>query len=181
MTAGTSAILIAAVGVIGTLLSGLVSQQMSARTRRRDFEMQKSQRQEDRLHDQRQLTLAAKRSSYVAVMENARRFRHELVSYLYERTRGTTDSASDAELRAARRAFVAAFAEAQLTASPPVLAMIEPFNLGLSQAYRDIKQLEDADTAPKGAVAELEDFLGSVWSHWDDMRAAMRRDLGTED
>jgi hypothetical protein len=52
VSAKTSAILIAPVGAFGTLVAPIISQRLSARAKRDEFEMQKSQRLDDREQEQ---------------------------------------------------------------------------------------------------------------------------------
>jgi hypothetical protein len=181
MSADSSAILIAAVGVLGTLASPIVSQRLSARARRDEFEMQKSERLEARQREQQQLALANKRSCYIALMANARRYRVEMMNYLYTVKTGTVDNDTRNELEAARRAYIMTSAEAQMTASLRVLAMIEAFNSGLYKGYRATKRLEDGEPEPDGSFEETESFLTRLWDQWNDMREAMRQDLNIED
>ena len=181
MSADSGAILIAAIGVLGTLVSPIVSQRLSARARHDEFEMQKSERLEARQLEQQQLAFANKRSCYIALMANARRYRVEMMNYLYAAKSRTVDNDQRNELEAARRAYIMTSAEAQMTASLRVLAMIEAFNADLYKGYRATKHLEEGEPEPDGSFEETESFLTKLWDQWDDMREAMRQDLNIED
>jgi hypothetical protein len=181
MSANLSAILIAAVGVFGTLAAAIVSQRLSAHARRDEFEMRKSERLDERQHEHQQVAFATKRACYIALMANARRYRIEIVNYLRRVKAGTVDVTDRGELEAARRAYIASSAEAQLTASLQVLGVMEPFHAGLSNAYRAARFLEAGNPEPGGSFVETEAFLDNLWNQWNEMREAMRHDLGVDD
>jgi len=181
MSAGTDAIMIAAVGVLGTLAAPIVTQRLAARARREDFELQGAEREESRRHEQSQLDRSTKRSSYVGFLASGRRFRHEITNYLYTAKRDELDNVARTELEEARRAYVLSYAEVQIAASRSVLALTEPFNLGLANAYRIAKHLGDDEPEPGESLEGAEQFLQDLWTSWDDMRQAMRDDLGILD
>jgi len=79
MSNGVSAIVIAVVGVLGTLAGAIVSQVLSARARRADFEMQREQRKEEYVQERQKTDLANKRSCYITMMASSRRYRIELM------------------------------------------------------------------------------------------------------
>jgi hypothetical protein len=107
MSNNTGAITIAAVGVLGTLAAAIVSQLLSARARRDDFEMQRSQRQEDYSHKRQEAELANKKSCYIAMMASSQGYRVELMNYLYMVKREAVDSTARSDLEDARRACLA--------------------------------------------------------------------------
>ena len=154
-----SALIIAIVGVIGTLVAPIVSQRLSARARQEDFIMQEKQRNDDRLNDERQQIRNEKRNCYVSVMATARQYRYEIVKYFYAIQNPTPSSDLYVDLEKARQAYVLSFADVQLTASLEVLAAIEPFNFGLSRAYRAVSQLKDGRLDPARGVDNPELFL----------------------
>jgi hypothetical protein len=181
LSAETSAILIAIAGVFGTLAAPIVSQRLSARAKRDEFEMQKSQRIDDRQQEQQQLDFTTKRSCYIAMIATSRRYRIELMNYLYKIKRQTVDDPARDELEGARRPYIASVAEAHLTAPLKVLSAIDPVTSGLSKGYRATKHLEDGEPEPDGSFEEIEAFLIQLWDKWLTMREAMRQDLGVED
>lgn len=181
MSADTSAIAIAAVGVLGTLVAPIVSQRLSTRARREDFEMQKSQREEDYVREKRDAELASKRSCYIALTAASRRYRVELVNYLYGVKRGAVSEESRIDLEGARRAFIASVAEAQMVATVKVLSTLGPVNDGLSRAYGMIKDLQNGEQDEDGSFEDILQFLTKQWDQWDGLSDAMRNDLGVED
>lgn len=67
MSDEVNALIIAAVGVLGTLSASIVTQILSARTQLRTFEMQGSSRKEEYYREQEQAILSIKRSCYIAM------------------------------------------------------------------------------------------------------------------
>lgn len=181
MTSSTSTIVIAAVGVLGTLAGTIVSQLLSAHAKRADFEMQRLQRQEEYAHQKQETELANKRSCYIAMMASSRQYRMELINYLYMVKRQTVDSAARSDLENARRSGLASIGEVQLVATLKVLATIDPVNSGLARAYRAIKHLEGGEPEPDGSFEEINQFLTELFGKWSYMRQAMRQDLGIKD
>jgi hypothetical protein len=177
----TTSILIAAVGVIGTLVSPIISQRLASRAKRDDLEIERSHRLDERQQEQRQLALANKRACYIAMVTTSRRYRIEIINYLDKIRRATLDAAARDELENARRPYIESNAEAQLTATLSVLNTIEAVTDGLSKAYRATKHLEDGEPEPGGSFEEMEAFLVEIWDRWKYMREAMRQDLGVED
>lgn len=110
-----------------------------------------------------------------------RRYRIEIMDYLYKIKRATVDDAARDELESARRPYIASIAEAHLTATLTVLDTIESVTAGLSRSYRATKHLEDGEPEPEGSFEEIEAFLIQLWGEWRNMREAMRKDLGVED
>jgi hypothetical protein len=181
MNATITALLIAIVGVIGTLLAPIVSQRLSARARREDFEMQRSQRQDEHYHEQQEKILANKRTCYITMISAARRYRLELMSYLYAVNRGTVDDGARDRLEEARLAFNTALAETQLTATTPVLEALEPISKGMRESYTATKNLEQGASGLDSSFEEIRTFLLKLWDVWPRLHEAMRDDLGVKD
>src|SRR5689334_2662310 len=120
MDASVTALVIAIVGVIGTLSASIATQIMSAKARGDEFSLQRSHRQEDYAREQAEAVLAQKRSCYVSMMSSSRRYRVELMNYLFAIKRGSVVNEASMRLEDARLAFSVSFAEAQLTGSLPV-------------------------------------------------------------
>jgi hypothetical protein len=181
MNGNISAIFIAAVGVLGTLAGTIVSQLLSTRARKADFEMQKEQRKEEYSQERQKTEHANKRSCYIAMMASSRGYRIELMNYAYAVKEQTVDSNTRHELENSRRACLDSIAEVQIVATRKVLDTIDPVNNGLSKAYRSVKRLEAGELEPDGSFEEIERFLTELWDKWSSMREAMRQDLGVED
>lgn len=181
MSTDISAIVIAAVGVVGTLAGTIVSQLLSTRARKADFEMQREQRKEEYVQERQKTDLANKRSCYIAMMASSRRYRIELMNYAYAVKEQVVDNDARHELENSRRACLDSFAEVQIVATLRVKDTVEPVNSGLSKAYRFVKRFEAGEPEPGGSFEEIERFLTKLWDKWRYMAEAMRQDLEVED
>jgi hypothetical protein len=181
MTNDIGAIAIAIVGVVGTLAGAIVSQLLSARARRAEFEIQQYQRKEDYIRERQEAELTNKRSCYIAMMASSRRYRVELMNFLYAVKQEAVDTTARNDLEAARRACVDSIGEVQLVATLKALSTIDPVNSGLSKAYSATKHLEAGEPEPDASFEEINQSLTDLWDQWRYMRDAMRQDLGVKD
>lgn len=98
MNAAITALIVAIVGVLGTLLAPIVSQRLSARARREEFEMQRTQQLDEYRRQQEEKVLMAKRACYITVISSARRYRLELMRYLFAVKEGAVDDTAGSRL-----------------------------------------------------------------------------------
>lgn len=181
MNNSTEAIIIAAVGVLGTLGAAAIGQLLSARARRNDFDMQRSQRQEDRDLQKQEAELASKRACYIALLASSRTYRIELLNNLRRIRRKTIDNAARDNLHEILQTWLANLSEVQIVGSLQVLSSIDPVNAGLSKAYLAIRRLEAGEPEPDESFEEINRLLEDLWDKWHYMREEMRRDLGISD
>jgi hypothetical protein len=176
-----NALIIAAVGVLGTLSASIVTQILSARTQLRTFEMQGSSRKEEYRREQEQAILSIKRSCYIAMMANSRRYRLELMNYLYAVKNQMVSDSAMAELEEARRAYSTSVAETELTADAAVLTVIKSIDDVLAGSFQSIKEHERDQARADSSFAEIRVALSKFWDLWPLMQQAMRRELRTAD
>jgi hypothetical protein len=181
MNTNTSALIIAIVGVIGTLAASIVSQVLSARARGRELELQRLQRHDEYDREQRQSVLANKRSCYITMISATRRYRLELMSYLYAIHRQTVDKGATDRLEEARLAFNTSLAETQLTGTLPVVEALEPIRVGLAESYTAIRDFEQEAPESDGKFEEIRAQLFKLWDQWPGLHTTMRHDLGVGD
>ena len=181
MSGATGALIIAIVGVVGTLSSPIVTQRLSSRARREEFEALRIQRQEEYQRERERAVLSDKRACYIAMIATSRRYRVELMNYLHMVDRGEIDHASQESLEDIRRAYIASYAELQMTATSGVMEAVEPVTHGLSKAYRATKHLEHGEPESDGSFEEIREFLLQLWEQWRHLRNAMRNDLKVQD
>lgn len=173
-----SPLILAVFGILGTLLSPIVTVRVTARMQRELAEQQLRQARELRDRDDSNAALAAKRACYVTVNSSARWYRIAQMNYLHALHEDRLQEDDRSEFYAARRAYAAALAEAQLVASRAVLDEMEVIFSGLSQTFQRIKRLERGDG---GSFNEIRTDLLALWEKWIGLRDAMRQDLGTHD
>jgi len=181
MNASVTAVVLAIVGVIGTLLAPIVSQRLSAQARREEFDLQRLQRQEEYDRGQQEKVLANKRSCYVTMISATRRYRLELMNYLYAVNEDSVDSGARGRLEEARLGFNTSLAETQLTGIAPVLEALEPITKRMSECYMATKTLERHSSKSNSSFEEIKSSLLKLWDEWPRLYAAMRDDLGVKD
>ncbi|WAU84890.1 hypothetical protein O1Q96_37495 [Streptomyces sp. Qhu-G9] len=172
------ALVAAVVGVTGTLLAPVLAQRSSAKGQRAEFERQQQAAQAQWEREQRQAELAARRTCYVETNAAYRRYRIQLMNYLWHVHRDEVTEAGKEALEAARHAHHAAFAEAQMVASAAVLAQLDDVAKALSEGYRRTKCLEEGNPDPDDSFDVIQAYLQWIWERWKEMRAVMRADLG---
>lgn len=178
MSATVSALVIAVVGVLGTLMAPIISHRLSSETKRQEFELERIHRQDEHSREQQRSALAERKACYVTITASSRRYRVQLMDYLHAVNRGTVTESIKAELEEAHRAYIADLAETYLIASLTVLDALRPVNTGFSEAYRNIKELEDG-AQERRSFESTRDFLLRQWDTLRDLRTAMREDLST--
>jgi hypothetical protein len=182
MTASTTALVIAIVGVCGTLFAPIVSQTLSKRARREEFELQRKQLEDEYERDHLKESMAAKRNCYLSAMLSGRRYRQELMNHLYVVNRDGTNGAASEQLEDARHAYNSSFAELQLTGTQPVVQAMEPVRVRLSRSYEGIKNIEESRPEPGQSFDEIKKSLLMIWDYdWPAVITAMRADLGIND
>jgi len=174
MTNSVTAVVIAALGLLSTLAAAIASQLLSARARRDDLLIQRSQRQEE-------VEFASKKSCYAEMMISSRRYRVELMTYLDMVKQGSANSAARADLENERRACLASLGEVELVATRKVLSAIEPINSRLTEAYDGIRHFEAGESLSDDSLAKIHRSLEELLEQWRQMADMMRQDLGAKD
>ncbi|MEU3514631.1 hypothetical protein ABZ770_04970 [Streptomyces sp. NPDC006654] len=178
MGSAAIALLAAVVGVAGTLLAPVLSQKSAARAQRAEFERQQQAAHMQWLREQQRAELAVRRACYIETNAAYRRYRTQQMNYLWHVHLGEVTEKAREELETARHAHHAAFAEAQMVASPAVLAQLDDVTKALSEGYRRTKCLEEGHPDEGDTFAVIEAYLQWLWERWEEMRAVMRADLG---
>ncbi|WP_251093799.1 hypothetical protein [Streptomyces sp. Caat 7-52] len=177
---GMIALVVAVVGVAGTLLAPIFSQRLLARIQGEQFERQQHAAHADWLREQEKTELAERRACYVMTNAAFRRFRIQLMDYLWHLNRGTVDAEARAELAAARDAHNVAFAEAQMVASAVVLTHLDDMVTALHAAYVKIVYLERGDPRADGSPEDIDRELRGLGDCSHEMRRVMRADMGID-
>jgi hypothetical protein len=177
---GMIALVAAIAGVAGTLLAPFFSQRLLARIQGEQFERQQQAARADWRREQERVELAERRSCYVTTNAAYRRFRIQLMDYLWHLHHGTVDAEARAELTAARDEHNAAFAEAQMVASAAVLIHLDDMAATLGDVRTKIKRLERGAPETGGSFEDVDRELRGFWDRWSEMRREMRADLGVD-
>ena len=178
MTAGMLALVVAIVGVVGTLASTLLTQMLSLRSKRLEADDQQQQRLEERVEERRRTEYRDRRDCCIAMNMAGRRFRQALKNCLFE------GGEKAGELEQARQEFTSRYGEAQMILSDAVLKAASAANGSLAEAYGKVKSSQQPGGRPLGVSEreKLENFLDKeVGSSLRHLRHTMRRDLGVVD
>jgi hypothetical protein len=170
------ALVVAVVGVGGTLTSSVLSQQLAMRARKQENEAQRQQRLDERDEERLRTAFKDRRDICIALNTSARDFRQALKNCLFE---GLDEKG--AELEQARQAFTRRYGEAQMILSETVLKSASTASGYLADAYGVLKKAT-AGPIDKDEREKLESYLDhAVRRALRDLREVMRLDLGVTD
>ncbi|MFF2792379.1 hypothetical protein ACFVT6_37445 [Streptomyces sp. NPDC058049] len=168
----------AIVAVTGTLLAPILSQRVLARVQTEQFERQERAADAQWVREQRVAGVEKRRACYVTANSGYRRYRIELMKYLWLVHKGEVTAQARTDLEETRHAMHTAFAEAQMVASDAVLQELDAMTATLAGAYSRTLHLEDGDPHPGWSFEEIQTELLQLGDRWKNMRGLMRADLG---
>ncbi|MFB7030600.1 MULTISPECIES: hypothetical protein [unclassified Streptomyces] len=193
MGANWSALLIAVVGVAGTLGAALLTQVRADRTKRMELQAAADQRREERDHAEELLraeralqgqreSLERRRACYITLNTAARQYLTEMTNHLHALARGEDVTASLENLEAARVAYRESYAESQMIVPDVVSRSSSAAKTRLNAAYGRLRKYAADPTTHAAELRTMEDELHQdVWPYVGAMKKAMRADLGVED
>ncbi|MGW5609439.1 hypothetical protein ACWEWI_25710 [Streptomyces sp. NPDC003753] len=175
-------LVVAVVGVCGTLASALLTQHASQRAKLQELEHTERVRLAEQEAEREQRRADELRACYVKLNAQDRHYRDAMLAYAYALKGGSPAEAEaeTAEVTMARRAQRDARAEAQMVVSDTVLSAEGEVNYALTQAYRRLKEAESAPdaTARVEALDEAIALLNRVIPMLGRVRVLMRTELG---
>jgi hypothetical protein len=179
MSAEILALIVAIVGVTGTLASALLTQALSLRAKRLEINEHRQQRLEERDEERWRTQFKDRRDSCIALNTAARRLFRALKNCLFE---GVDERGG--ELEQARHEFTSRYGEAQMILPDTVLDVASTASGRLAEAYGKVKASQQLG-GPQLGISErekLENFLDlEVGSVLLQLRQSMRKDLGITD
>jgi type II secretory pathway pseudopilin PulG len=188
--ADVTTVLIAVLGVAGTLSSPLLGQRTAARARQQESDLKRQELREEREYARQGQTLQELRSMYAALNTAARQYTQELRAYLRMIVaEGVTDGdGGRTDLAKARKKYRDLYSDAQMILPDKVLFAAALVNDGLGNAYGMVKRLEFGESRV-GSVEDPGDTIESVQEYCSvalynliiDLRQLMREDLGVSD
>ncbi|MFB6891631.1 hypothetical protein ACFCX4_20265 [Kitasatospora sp. NPDC056327] len=183
-----TALLVAVVGVAGTLASALLTQRRSDALRREERELTDRLRREEAAEQRRTVDLAERRAGYTAYNIAARQFLSALNDAMHALRRDPATAGPElATMEALRVEYRNCYAEAQMAVPDRVLAEVTRANRSLSTVYGILKRLAHGSAGQAGPVGptdrdeSLATAVGAIetcWTHLARLRVTMRRDLG---
>ncbi|SFD25940.1 hypothetical protein [Streptomyces aidingensis] len=189
-TAWTS-LVVAVVGVAGTLVASLLTQRRADRTKRLELAALAEERERERHHGERlrhadlaearaQASLALRRTCYVSLNTACRQYLTAQVNYLKALRAGDPEAgrACLALLEERRTAHRDSYAEAQMVVPGEVLDAARAANRLLNDSYGAL--LRSGGDLTDGDTARLRRGLDSGWNALTVLRRRMRNDLGLD-
>lgn len=191
MSGDLTTLLVAVVGVIGTLGGALLTQNRADRMKRMELAQAAVQRLEDRQHaDLRRETeraeareheaAAARRACFISLNTAARQYLTALTNHVHALLRGAAMEASGDWLEARRLAHRDSYAAAQMIVPSEVLHAASTVNRKLDTAYGKVKRIETSTADSTDLLHAVQEDLSEVWVCLREMRRQMRLDLGID-
>ncbi|MCW2864246.1 MAG: hypothetical protein JWP48_5954 [Actinoallomurus sp.] len=176
----SSSLVVAVVGVCGTLASAIFTQLLSQRTKLQELKHVERLRREEQEAAEKQRKTDQLRSCYVHLNANDRNYRDAMLAYAYVLKAGSPSEAEVAEVAAARRAQRDARAEMQMIASDGVLDAEYPVNIQLTRAYSRLKRIETEShvSVREPLLEEIIKLLDAIIPLLARVRVIMRKELG---
>lgn len=176
MSASVTALLVAVVGVIGTLLAPIFAQRLFMKNRQLELQSARRQRLDERQVEAERIGYEQRKDAYIRFNASARNFRQALKNQTFD----TTDD-TQADLELARDEFNRCYSEVQLIAPDKVLEAAHLTSTELATVYGRIKALEASVSTIEAMEQESvrSQLNESVRAAIQRLREAMRQDLGT--
>ncbi|QCD55978.1 hypothetical protein [Streptomyces hawaiiensis] len=178
MSPSTSALVIAFVGIIGTLASALLTQRSANNNKLREIERADQQRREERAYETEQATIEIRRACYVALNIAARLYQTALTNYLVAIRSGAVTDEIRTDVDEMRRDHRARHAEAQMLVPDAVLVAAGTVNSHLSNLYGILRRIDIGEPEQGETVELAAEMRRGTWENLSEMRTVMRRDLG---
>ncbi|MEE4490305.1 hypothetical protein [Streptomyces sp. BE230] len=177
MDAGVIALLVAAVGVAGTLLAPITTTWVGSRARLQEFELQQRAEQAKRRSEEAQQNLERRRETYVALNSATRRYRILMMEDVHALREGDPLDA-DGAIETARLEFQDIYAQAQMLIPDSVLGPCHDARVALAEARKGIAALHREAEVDQEAWRSVHADVMQVWDLIRLMQEAMREDLG---
>ncbi|MFE9632006.1 hypothetical protein [Streptomyces sp. NPDC006463] len=163
--------LVAVVGVVGTLLSALLTQRAADRSRQR--ERQRAEEVWERRSEAQELW-----SCYVALNTSGRHYLAALTDQLHALGDAAQAPHVRQRLTGARDHHREVYAEAQMRLPELVLDHASAVSHGLGAVYGMVRRLDDGVPRPGDSPAAAHEGIEALWARLREMRREMRADLG---
>jgi hypothetical protein len=188
MNADLTTVLVAVLGVIGTLSSPLLGQRIAARAKQQEFDLQRQERLEARDAARQREAFEERRAMYARINTSARQYTQELRAYLRTLRDNVLTAEEHDRLEKARQTYRDFYSDAQMIFPDKVLKAAVLVNTSLGDAYGTIKRLEvgkpqaeTGDDLPDTFESVHEYCSVTLYDLIDSLRQLMREDLGVAD
>lgn len=178
MSASVSALIVAFLGIAGTVTSGFLAQWGAGRTKARELAHSDNQTRAERAYQERRTLLDARRSCYADLNTAARLYQTALTDFFHALNCGSVSPEIQEALEEARLAHRARHSEAQMLVPDNVLGVASAVNKHLGEFYGLLKRLQADMPEGSDSLARAEEYRRNSWDLIAGMRSEMRRDLG---
>ncbi len=178
LDSAVSQIVIAVLGVGGTLAAAVITQRGADRARARELEHTRRLQQDEREYASLQAQFEARRTCYAALSAGTRDLANAMAKVLHALEAGEVTEELRSELDRARRDHRLRHAEAQMVLPDPVAETASTANRHLGAMYGLLMRL-DQGTARQGESLDTAwESFDKLWDPLWKMRHVMRVDLG---
>ncbi|MEU6674276.1 hypothetical protein [Streptomyces sp. NPDC046925] len=181
MDNSVSQIVIAVLGIGGTLAAALITQRSADRARARELEHTRQLQQDEREYNTRQARLEARRTCYATLSAGTRDLANVMTRVLHALEGDEVTEELRSDLGRARREHRMRHAEAQMVLPDTVATAAGMANRNLGDLYGLLMRLDAGTTRQGEDLAAARESLAALWDPLWTMRHIMRVDLGITD
>jgi hypothetical protein len=177
-----TALVVAVVGVAGTLSAPVLSQRASARARNVERDEARLARQAEWAREDQRRDFVERRECYVALLVALRRIRIELKTYVQALADGSVDDDIRSRLEETRRNYRTRYSESAMILPRDVELQAKAVDVRLARISRmvdAIKTQVDNQIDP-GAIKDCLAALAKMTTETKHLRLTMRANLGLE-
>jgi hypothetical protein len=189
MNTDIATIVVAILGVAGTLSAPLLAQQAASRAKQSEFNMERAVKEAELQENRRRQVFEERRSVYASLNTAARQYLEELRANLRMLVAGELADERRSDLAQARQRFRELYSDAQMILPDRVLEHAIRVSQGLGEAYGAVKRLDtlSAQTPldPENSsdrsqvIEQTRTFCRTtVYDQIVELRNVMRHDLG---
>ncbi|NEC66047.1 hypothetical protein [Streptomyces sp. SID9727] len=177
MDPSLTALVVAVVGVAGTLMSGVMAHRGALRAKTVELDRAERLRREELLADERREALAARRATYAVFNQRLRQFHSVLSKDYFALAAGEARPGQGREREETRQVLRDVYAEAQMVVSDAVLSVAGGVVHQLHRIHALLGPHERGDTAEE-SLDDIRERLERASEGLYEVRQTMRRDLG---
>ncbi|MFG2568737.1 hypothetical protein ACGFR6_25255 [Streptomyces sp. NPDC048567] len=177
MDPSLTALIVAVVGVAGTLVSGVMAHRGALRAKTVELDRAERLRREELLADERREALAVRRASYAVFNQRLRQFHSVLSKDYFALAAGEARPGQGREREEPRQVLRDVYAEAQMVISDTVLSVAGGVVHQLHRIHALLLLHEQGETAEE-SLEDIRERLERASEGLYEVRQTMRRDLG---
>lgn len=178
LDSAVSQIVIAVLGIGGTLAAAVITQRGADRARARELEHTRQLQQDEREYATRQAQFEARRTCYATLSAGTRDLANGMTNVLHALERGEVSEELRSDLDRARREHRLRHAEAQMMLPDRVAEAASTANRHLGELYGSLMRLDGGAARQGESLDTVRESFDALWDALWRMRRVMRVDLG---